>query len=405
MKDPGLPHVHEMIEKIAYISQSKVNLEKRMLWENLWLLKADRPLVLARAYHYNQWMDERTASCDPFLKSIELQLLRKLAKDGMQDDEIMEPFITIDAVFQDGTSDDSMFGLPFQRLRTPGGISHGFIPQIFSVDDLNRLHMPDPFIDEKATSLLFEKAQDAVDGKLGIRVNTIRPWMLNWINPAFIAIYYIGFQEMLYALVEDPEFLHSVMDFFSSCFDRYLTEAQSLGYLPPANRVTSNSIPHPFSMYDAKSPAKSLLQLVARGDSQEFALVSPEQTEEFLLAYQRPIFNRFMFTHYGCCECFHRKWDLLKSIPNLRLYAVSPYTNLEEAVGEMGDGYAIDWRVNVANVISGQNQIAMRKEVEEGVRVSKGKNIAVVLQDVETLNGNKNLIHEWVQAAKAGIGM
>jgi hypothetical protein len=41
--------------------------------------------------------------------------------------------------------------------------------------------------------------------------------------------------------------------------------------------------------------------------AQEFALISPEMHEEFMLNYQLPIMKNFGLTAYGCCEDLTRR--------------------------------------------------------------------------------------------------
>jgi hypothetical protein len=84
------------------------------------------------------------------------------------------------------------------------------------------------------------------------------------------------------------------------------------------------------------------------------------------------------------------------------MYTVSPWTNLEEAVKEMGPGYAIDWRVNASEIIIEQDPVKMAKEVREGFKTAKGCSIVAVFQDSETVMGNKNLVRDWVRAAREG---
>ena len=59
--------------------------------------------------------------------------------------------------------------------------------------------------------------------------------------------------------------------------------------------------------------------------AQEFALISPDMHDEFLLEYQLPILKKFALTAYGCCEDLTQKIDILRRIPNLRRIAVTPW--------------------------------------------------------------------------------
>lgn len=392
--------IYRLASKVAEFSADDKNVKLKQDWINLWNLEAKRPMVLSRPLILDMLAGFTPENTDPFLIGLERRLVHKLYKyEVLRDDEVLVPELTVSAVFSDGTHAGNMYGLPYDLNH--GSKSFSFKPVVKDTEDLKKLHFPSPEVDEKATALLCERAEEAVGGLLKIRADRIRHWMLSWINPAYLANYYIGYENLLRGMVEVPDFIHAVMKFFSDSIMYNLREAEKRGYLPSPSRSKFNDIPD-FISDGCGKPAGLLSQLTARGDSQEFSLVSPGMTEEFLLSYQRPILANFRYTHYGCCENFHKKWDLLRSIKNLRMFSVSPWTSMEEAVSEMGKEYIIDWRVKVQDVIGRQDTEAMKAEVRDGLRIADGHQIVVVLQDVETVNGNINLVRDWVQAAREG---
>ena len=87
-------------------------------------------------------------------------------------------------------------------------------------------------------------------------------------------------------------------------------------------------------------------------------------------------------------------------MPNLRMVSVSPWCDLEEAVAEMGDHYALNWRVNPTNIITAMDPAQMRQEVEDGLRVAGHTCINIVYQDIETLAGRPDHLRTWSTAAK-----
>lgn len=408
LQDPGIAHIRRLAQQVAEKAADPKYKVLQRQWEAMWNLKPERPMILTRAYIFDELIDERPVSQDPLLRSIEWDLMKKLYNADLDDDEVLEAELDVEAVFADGNTASGkqwgdIFGLPFSTVRTEGARAHGFEPQIECEEDLRKLHFPDPQINEKETALREELAYEVTGGVLPIRMDKVRHWMFSWMNPAYLAIFYIGFEPLLISMIEEPEFVHAVMKFFSDAILYNIDYDEKHGLLPPANRGLFNDIPNFDSRYPKDKPAASLKQLVARADSQEFGSVSPEMTWEFLLSYQMPILDRFGTTHYGCCESFHRKFALLRKIKNLRMYTVSPWTSLQEAVDEMGKAYAIDWRVNVSDIVNKQDYASMRREVAEGMRIARDHSIAIVLQDVETLNGNKDLLKTWIRAAREGV--
>ena len=116
-----------------------------------------------------------------------------------------------------------------------------------------------------------------------------------------------------------------------------------------------------------------------------------------------PVVNHDL-VHFGCCESHHKKWHLIRRIPNLRKVSVSPWTSLAEAVEEIGGQAILNWRVNNMNVVTGASPDDMRAEIREGLRIAGGRPIEIILQDLETVYGKKDLLKTWVDIAKEEAG-
>ena len=137
-----------------------------------------------------------------------------------------------------------------------------------------------------------------------------------------------------------------------------------------------------------------------RGESQEFQAVSPAQHEEFLLQYQKPILERWGLSYYGCCEDLTHKIDLILSIPNLRRFVCSAWTDIETLAGALGNGYCIEWRQKATDVVFASDLSQIETHLEGGLRAAQGTPTMIVLQELETVNGNLSRLHEWTALAK-----
>ena len=143
-----------------------------------------------------------------------------------------------------------------------------------------------------------------------------------------------------------------------------------------------------------------LRDLWGRGESQEFQGVSPAQYEAFLLQYQKPILARFGLTFYGCCEDLTRKIPMVLSIPNLRKFVCSAWTDLSTLAAAVGDRYVIEWRQKASDVVYGRDLTAIRKHLEHGLGVARGCRVMIVLQELETVNGQPRCLADWAALAK-----
>lgn len=80
-------------------------------------------------------------------------------------------------------------------------------------------------------------------------------------------------------------------------------------------------------------PMRDLWGLMA---AQEMTLISPAMHDEFMLQYQKPICALFGLVAYGCCEDLTEKIDILRTIPNLRRIAVTPWADAERCASKAG---------------------------------------------------------------------
>jgi hypothetical protein len=143
-----------------------------------------------------------------------------------------------------------------------------------------------------------------------------------------------------------------------------------------------------------------LSDLWIAANSQDFDQVSPAMWEEFLLAYQLPIFAQFRYVSYGCCESLTRKMAAVLKIPNLRVFVCSAWTDLEKVVEAVGDRYVIMWRQKATDVVFAEDAQQIRRQVDEGLRVAAGSRVQIVLRELQTLNGRLGRLKEWATVAK-----
>jgi hypothetical protein len=122
--------------------------------------------------------------------------------------------------------------------------------------------------------------------------------------------------------------------------------------------------------------------------------------EEFCLAYQKPILEPFGLVAYGCCENLTHKIDGVLSIPNLRVFVCSAWTNLDRVLERVGDRYAIMWRQKASDVVFPDDTAVLRRDLEEGCRKLQGFRYQIVLRELQTLAGHPERPREWTAIAK-----
>jgi hypothetical protein len=122
-----------------------------------------------------------------------------------------------------------------------------------------------------------------------------------------------------------------------------------------------------------------------RANSQEFDTVGPAMHEEFLLSYQKVVFQSFGRVQYGCCESLSNKTDIVLGIPNLRIFVCSFWSDLEKIIEACGTDYCIMWRQSAAQVTLPDTLDEHRAHLEWGLQRLQGHSYQIVLRELETL--------------------
>jgi len=398
MSRSSLQTVRELARRVAGAAHSERNERIRRLWIEHNALRPTRPMVACRIYPPPAWeiVDPPLAD-DQLERQIETLLRILRLKIDLGDDEVFEPWLSLPAVFQSPT----LFGITFdlQAPKEYRGASR-YCPVVEDLEDIERIRTPDWRVDEEATAEMKGRAEEILDGILAVRIDRLR---LLGANLGYYAQGFAGITELAYGMADRPAFVHALMAHLQRCIRDYLVAAERGGMLSlnntgaySASALCTDDLPQPG--FDGRHVR--LRDLWAYTDAQEFGSISPAMTEEFLFDYTVPILGLFGLNHYGCCEAHHKKWHLVRRIPNLRRVSVSPWQDLAEAVEEMGGRATLDWRVNVANVVALADPDAMRAEISRGLQVASGCPIEIVLQDVETVYGRKDTLLNWTRVAR-----
>jgi len=136
------------------------------------------------------------------------------------------------------------------------------------------------------------------------------------------------------------------------------------------------------------------------GNSQEYDQISPGMWEEFLLQYQKEVYARFGLNAYGCCENLTKKIEGVLTIPNLRVFVCSAWTNLDTVIDRVGLDYTVMWRQKASEVCMTNDVSTVKAGLERGCERLKGGHYQIVLRELETLNGNNDRLHIWAALAK-----
>jgi hypothetical protein len=124
--------------------------------------------------------------------------------------------------------------------------------------------------------------------------------------------------------------------------------------------------------------------------------------EEFAVQHEKKFLALFGLNSYGCCEPLHNKLDLLiRNIPNLRRFSISPWADVEKCAEKLQNKYIYSYKPNPAMLASETfNPEAVRRSITEFCEKTKGCVTEIVMKDTHTLRNEPHRLSEWVRITK-----
>ena len=206
-----------------------------------------------------------------------------------------------------------------------------------------------------------------------------------------------GLGQLMYDMMDRPDLVHRLMSHLRDGVLKAHKAVEETGLLTLNNSGPMYTSDPPRD--DARPGNITIGDLWTGSESQEFQEVSPTMWEEFLLSYQLPILSKFWLSSYGCCENLTRKIKGVLSIPSLRVFVCSAWTDLQKVVDAVGDRYTIMWREKASEIVF-NDMTYIRRNQEEAMRMAQGCHVQIVLRELQTLNGRPERLKEWSDSAK-----
>ena len=220
-----------------------------------------------------------------------------------------------------------------------------------------------------------------------------------------IAIHFIGLEQLMLAMYDNPAGLHRVMAFLRDDWLAYTTWLEREGLLSLNSHndyVGSGSEGH-----TTRLPQELPEGTVKRGDcwvlseSQETVGVGPELFEEFIFPYQLEVAKHYGLLYYGCCEPVHTRMRVIKKFPNLARVSVSPWCDEPLMAQECGKDIVYSRKPNPTLISTAKfDEKAIRKDIADTLNAARGCRVEIVMKDVHTLNNEPWRLARWVEIAR-----
>jgi len=304
-----------------------------------------------------------------------------LAHYALGDDKPLYPYWRVPLVIEDY---ELTWGIEMPVLKREGAHSYNYFvaPPLKEEKDLRHLRIPDIASHIASQRRQCEAKAAQYQDLLGdiIPVRVVADY---WTCLGHLACRLMGMQELMINMHLKPDLVHQLMKFLSDGCLSILDTLEELHVFTPESHC------HDWYLIPQNEPTDTQLSrfysktrdLWGRAESQNYDLVGPDMTYEFLIQYQIPILNRFNLVSYGCCENLSDKWDQVSSIPNLRIVVNSPWANIHKTVEKCKDRYCILYRPHWDPIIRAQDDTELQQTLNAKMSIMQGCHRVIVFED------------------------
>jgi hypothetical protein len=398
--------LRDLATRVAEIAALPEMAERRALWTRHNSLQPTRPLILI--FPEGSWRELLPPSalrCEAAdARAIELELRKRIYTfEHFRSDDVIEgDWIVYKSIEVSG------WGLEAQH--TPSTETHGawqFDPVIKTAADLKKLRFPEVRVDDAETEANRLRMEELFGDILAVQVKGVAHIAFHSMN---LYTGLRGLQEVMMDMYEEPQMLHDAMAFIEEGYRHMVQQYVDLNLLSLNNDNTYHSsggngftdeLPQP----DCDPAHVRPCDMWASAEAQEMALVSPEQHEEFILAYERRLLAPFGLNGYGCCEDLTHKLDYVFTIPNIRRISISPFADVDRCAEQMQRRAIFSWKAHPAHLVGQFDPDQVRGYIRHTLDVCATHNcvLEMILKDTHTCEHHPERFDQWSAIARECI--
>ncbi len=406
-----LPSKHEInvLRKLAdqwlEIANLPVMKEKTAGWIKLNGLHPDRPMITIDQLPWNELNVDGSLDCvctDPYWKRVETELRRTLFKyRHFPVDMVLQPYLTVTKQ----VSGMNYFGVSsdedISRLDPQNSVvGHYFHDQLETDEAVDALKAADIVYHEKETLACLDEMRTVFDGVIEVRLNGVNPCNNIWDMISTLR----GVENPLYDMMERPEFIHRMMEIFTSGLLWQLDQLEAQGLLGHSQEYIhctgafTDELPKPGFDSDHVRACDTWTY----GLAQMLSTVSPAMFEEFEVDYAKRWTARFGLVYYGCCDPLDHKMAQVRKLPNVRKVSMSPWTDPDVGAANIGRDYVFSSKPSPALLAMPDFDEAAVEASLRKIKAACDRNgcpLEFILKDVSTVKYDLNRLIRWSEIA------
>lgn len=396
--------LQELGRKYAEAAAAAINQERRKLHTALNDLHPIRPIVLLDEIPWHEFdsIEELSNRCqDEYLRSVETYLRRTLYQfNHFGGDMIVPPYIPVEKVIHSSGLGIEIRENTLSTEKENHIVSHEYIDQLRTPEQAAALHAPTITYNESETLRRIHLLSEIFGSIIPVKAKGLEYHIIPWDD----LCRYRGVENLLFDLIDRPEFMHTIIDKLTDISLATIRQYEALNLFEPKQLSI-----HCTSALTSDLPSKTFnpehvraCDVWGRGAAQIFSNVSSVMHEEFDIDYMKKSMSPFGLNYYGCCEPLHTKIDIVEKIPNLRKISISPWADVAESARLVGPRYVLSVKPSPSNVALGNTDMETIKTELNHIANSCTKfdcAFELVLKDISTVGHNPENLSKWEQYA------
>jgi hypothetical protein len=298
---------------------------------------------------------------------------------NIPDDRPCDPTLVLSAL--PPMAPDELWGVPLQFESTgAAGGAYKPVPPLQHPDDIKRLRRPPFRFDAEAVRRQEQQARELIGDALPVvfHCNALHNGPFEW------AVRLRGMDNLLLDCYDRPEWLKELMDFLSQAMVQYHREREAAGFVHAA---TENPLHSPWD----DVPDGQVGRLSASWGylhAQSAASYGPQTYAEFVQPYNVPIAELFGKVYYHGCEDLTEKAVIIRNLPHLRQFHVSPWSRVAPIAHELPHQVVLEVHSHPTNVLFLWGANEMREELRGLARDTADHPFNLKLCDIQTINAD-----------------